>query len=84
MFICLFLQLDEIPLKVRNCLLCVTVISTVLGTLQMLNKGLWKKRIQFQFHLGSCCTECLLEVILAYNSLVEYDENCTVHNVDQL
>ena len=33
----------------------------------------------FQFHLGSCCTKCLLEVILEYNSFVVYDENSIVH-----
>lgn len=84
MFICFSLQLVEKTQKGRQCLLCVPVTSTMLDTLQILNKVHGNSGFNFQSRLGSYCTKCLLEVISEYNSFVVYDENRTVHRWESM
>lgn len=76
-FICLFLQLDEKPLKGGICLSSLCCCDeTHCGCLI---RVCGNSEFSFQFRLGSCCRKCLPEVILEYNSHVLYDENHTVN-----
>lgn len=50
----------------------------MLDTLQMLNKGLWKQRIQFPVLSQFLCAKCLLEAILESNGLGVHAENRTL------